>query len=66
MRKLGNVSWFTLAGATGSLLCDPVPIGIPAAILVFRAKGAKPKARRGKVLFINADREYYDGRAQNH
>jgi type I restriction enzyme M protein len=40
--------------------------GIPACILVLRAKGAKPAERRGKVLFINADREYYEGRAQNH
>ncbi len=40
--------------------------GIPAAILVLRAKGAKPAERRGKVLFINADREYYEGRAQNY
>ena len=40
--------------------------GIPAAILVLRNKGAKPANRRGKVLFINADREYYEGRAQNY
>ncbi|MGM0575155.1 MAG: N-6 DNA methylase [Myxococcota bacterium] len=40
--------------------------GIPASVLVFRAKGSKPKARRGKVLFINADAEYRAGRAQNH
>lgn len=48
--------------------------GIPACILVLRQrvqKGAnrvsgKPKARRGKVLFINADREYFEGRAQNY
>lgn len=40
--------------------------GIPACILVLRAKGAKPKERRGKVLFINADREYFEGRAQNY
>ncbi|MDY6798284.1 MAG: class I SAM-dependent DNA methyltransferase [Pseudomonadota bacterium] len=40
--------------------------GIPACILVLRAKGAKPAERRGKVLFINADREYYEGRAQNY
>jgi type I restriction enzyme M protein len=39
--------------------------GIPAAILVLRAKGAKPKVCKGQVLFINADREYYEGRAQN-
>ncbi|MFO0588373.1 MAG: N-6 DNA methylase [Polyangiaceae bacterium] len=39
--------------------------GIPACILVLRAPGAKPKARRGKVLFLNADREYTEGRAQN-
>lgn len=40
--------------------------GIPACVLVLRAKGAKPQAREGKVLFINADREYREGRAQNY
>ena len=40
--------------------------GIPACILVMRARGAKPEARRGKVLFINADAEYFAGRAQNY
>lgn len=40
--------------------------GIPACILVLRAKDAKPEARRGKVLFINADAEYRSGRAQNY
>jgi len=40
--------------------------GIPACILVLRAKGAKPLERRGKVLFINADAEYSAGRAQNY
>ena len=40
--------------------------GIPAAILILRAKGSKPPERRGKVLFINADRDYRKGRAQNH
>ena len=39
--------------------------GIPACILVLRAKGAKPPERRGKVLFINADAEFTAGRAQN-
>jgi len=39
--------------------------GIPACILVLRAPGTKPGERRGKVLFINADREYQEGRAQN-
>lgn len=39
--------------------------GIPAAILILRAKGSKPRERRGKVLFINADCEYTEGRAQN-
>lgn len=39
--------------------------GIPAAVLILRAKGSKPSERRGKVLFINADREYAEGRAQN-
>jgi type I restriction enzyme M protein len=40
--------------------------GIPACILVLRAKGAKPPERRGKVLFINADAEFSAGRAQNY
>ena len=39
--------------------------GIPACILVLRAKGAKPTERRGKVLFINAEAEFTAGRAQN-
>jgi len=40
--------------------------GIPACILVLRAKGAKPPKRRGNVLFINADAEFRAGRAQNY
>ncbi len=40
--------------------------GIPACILVCRAKGSKPEERKGKILFINADAEYYAGRAQNY
>ncbi len=40
--------------------------GIPAAVLILRAKGSKPPERRDKVLFINADRDYREGRAQNH
>jgi type I restriction enzyme M protein len=40
--------------------------GIPACILVLRAKGAKPSERRCKVLFINADDEFSAGRAQNY
>ena len=47
--------------------------GIPACILVLRQRvqngaervSGKPKARRSKVLFINADREYFEGRSQN-
>jgi type I restriction enzyme M protein len=47
--------------------------GIPACIIVLRQrihKGAnlvsgKPPERQGKILFINADREYFEGRAQN-
>lgn len=39
--------------------------GIPAAILLLRAPGAKPPERRGKVLFVNADAETEAGRAQN-
>src|SRR5664280_28657 len=40
--------------------------GIPACILILRPKGAKPTERRGRVLFINADRDYREGRAQNY
>jgi type I restriction enzyme M protein len=40
--------------------------GIPACILMLRYPRSKPPQRRGKVLFINADREYTPGRAQNH
>jgi type I restriction enzyme M protein len=40
--------------------------GIPACILVLRARGAKPPERRGKILFINADDEFSAGRAQNY
>ncbi|RIJ70577.1 SAM-dependent DNA methyltransferase [Nakamurella silvestris] len=40
--------------------------GIPACILVLRSLGSKPAERKGKVLFINADRDYREGRAQNY
>jgi type I restriction enzyme M protein len=40
--------------------------GIPACILVCRAKGSKPEERKGKLLFINGDAEYHAGRAQNY
>ncbi|MGO0307885.1 type I restriction-modification system subunit M [Endozoicomonas acroporae] len=48
--------------------------GIPACVLVMRqrkstpggSESGKPPERQGKVLFINADREYFEGRAQNH
>jgi type I restriction enzyme M protein len=40
--------------------------GIPACILVMRRPGEKPVNRRGQVLFINADREFEAGRAQNY
>lgn len=47
--------------------------GIPACILVMRPNLSgeylnpnKPEARRGRVLFINADAEFHAGRAQNH
>ncbi|MDT0310306.1 N-6 DNA methylase [Streptomyces sp. DSM 44917] len=39
--------------------------GIPACILVLRPPGRKDPARAGKVLFINADREFHAERAQN-
>jgi len=40
--------------------------GIPACVLVLRYKGSKPPERQGSVLFINADAEYREGRAQNY
>ncbi len=44
--------------------------GIPACVLVLRQRrgnhSGKPAERQGKVLFINADREYFEGRAQNY
>ncbi|MEU7312855.1 N-6 DNA methylase [Streptomyces sp. NPDC007083] len=39
--------------------------GIPACVLVLRARGSKERKKDNKVLFINADREYHAGRAQN-
>lgn len=47
---------------------------IPAAILVLRQQAqngahrvsGKPVERQGKVLFINADREFFEGRAQSY
>jgi len=40
--------------------------GIPACILVMRLEGDKPADRRKKILFINADQDYEEGRAQNY
>ncbi|GAA4552753.1 type I restriction-modification system subunit M [Amycolatopsis samaneae] len=40
--------------------------GIPACILVLRGSDGVSEDRRDGVLFINADREYTAGRAQNH
>lgn len=41
--------------------------GIPACILVLNKQGtAERKGEHGSVLFINADREYREGKAQNH
>ncbi len=48
--------------------------GIPACILVLRQRvqnganrvSGKPTERQGKVLFINGDREFFEGRAQNY
>lgn len=37
--------------------------GIPACVLVMNKEGART---RGDVLFVNADREYREGKAQNH
>ncbi|MBK6471213.1 MAG: SAM-dependent DNA methyltransferase [Betaproteobacteria bacterium] len=44
--------------------------GIPACVLVLRQRqgnhSGKLAERQGRVLFINADREYFEGRAQNY
>lgn len=44
--------------------------GIPGCVLVLRQRqgdySGKSAERQGKVLFINADREYFEGRAQNY
>lgn len=40
--------------------------GIPACILILRGPGPRPASHQGKVLFINADREFLSGRAQNY
>ncbi|MFJ4818345.1 N-6 DNA methylase [Streptomyces sp. NPDC088801] len=40
--------------------------GIPACILVVRGSNGVPEEQRDGVLFINADREFTPGRAQNH
>jgi type I restriction enzyme M protein len=40
--------------------------GIPACVLVLHGAGPRRADRRGKVLFINADRELTAGRAQNY
>ncbi len=40
--------------------------GIPACVVVARPKEEKPPERVGKILFINADREFEPGRAQNY
>ena len=47
-------------GLPSNLFCGT---GIPACILVLNKEGA---ATRDSVLFINGDREYREGKAQNH
>jgi type I restriction enzyme M protein len=42
-----------------------VNTGIPACVLVLRGPGPRLASRKGKVLFVNADRESTAGRAQN-
>jgi type I restriction enzyme M protein len=42
-----------------------VNTGIPACVLVLHGPGPRRAGRRGKVLFVNADREFTAGRAQN-
>ncbi|GGX55866.1 restriction endonuclease subunit S [Streptomyces minutiscleroticus] len=40
--------------------------GIPACILILHGTEPRPEDRHGKVLFINADREFTVGKAQNN
>ncbi len=40
--------------------------GIPACVLILHGAGPRRADRKGKVLFINADREFTAGRAQNY
>jgi type I restriction enzyme M protein len=40
--------------------------GIPACVLILHGAGPRPADRMGKVLLINADREFTAGRAQNY
>lgn len=40
--------------------------GIPACLMLLRAPGGKPPARRGRMLIVNADREYRAGRTRSH
>lgn len=40
--------------------------GIPACLIVLRPKGGKAKGRENSILFINADRDFREGRAQNY
>jgi type I restriction enzyme M protein len=40
--------------------------GIPACVLVLRGRAPRPADRRGRVLVINADREFTAGSAQNY
>ncbi len=42
-----------------------VNTSIPACVLVLHGPGPRRADRRGKVLFVNADREFTAGRAQN-
>lgn len=39
--------------------------GIPACLMLLRAPGGKPSGRRGRILVVNADREYRAGRTRN-
>ena len=49
----------------GAATCSTAPASRPASWCCART-GPKPAERRGKVLFINADREFTAGRAQNY
>lgn len=72
--RAGIIDYYLLEAVIGVAPNLFYGTGILAWILVLRLQmqqganrvSGKPTERQGKVLFINADREYFEGRAQNY